>query len=140
VKKIAIIMLSFTLFFNVQNAGAHSGRTDGSGGHKCSDKSRQKGLCTGYHYHNGGSSSKSGSSNNSSNKPSTSSYTYKLGSKGSGVKSLQNKLISKGYLKGRADGNFGKVTEAAVKKFQKANGLKADGIAGATTLKKLGLR
>jgi hypothetical protein len=29
----------------------HSGRTDSSGGHNCSDKSIRKGLCTGYHYH-----------------------------------------------------------------------------------------
>ena len=31
---------------------AHSGRTDSSGGHNCSAKSQQKGLCSGYHYHN----------------------------------------------------------------------------------------
>jgi hypothetical protein len=30
---------------------AHSGRTDSSGGHNCSAKSQQKGLCSGYHYH-----------------------------------------------------------------------------------------
>ena len=29
----------------------HSGRTDSNGGHRCSDKSKRKGLCTGYHYH-----------------------------------------------------------------------------------------
>lgn len=33
-------------------ASAHSGRTDSSGGHNCSYKSTQKGLCSGYHYHN----------------------------------------------------------------------------------------
>ncbi|WP_232016610.1 YHYH domain-containing protein [Paenibacillus baekrokdamisoli] len=32
-------------------ASAHSGRTDKHGGHKCSEKSKKKGLCTGYHYH-----------------------------------------------------------------------------------------
>lgn len=32
---------------------AHSGRTDAYGGHKCSQKSINKGLCSGYHYHNG---------------------------------------------------------------------------------------
>lgn len=31
---------------------AHSGRTDSSGGHNCSQKSINKGLCSGYHYHN----------------------------------------------------------------------------------------
>ena len=30
---------------------AHSGRTDSNGGHNCSQKSINKGLCTGYHYH-----------------------------------------------------------------------------------------
>ncbi len=33
---------------------AHGGRTDSSGGHNCSEKSKQKGLCTGYHYHSNG--------------------------------------------------------------------------------------
>lgn len=33
---------------------AHSGRTDSSGGHNCSQKSKNKGLCYGYHYHNTG--------------------------------------------------------------------------------------
>ncbi|WP_321392154.1 YHYH domain-containing protein [Emcibacter sp.] len=36
-------------------AFAHSGRTDKNGGHNCSQKSKEKGLCTGYHYHNNGS-------------------------------------------------------------------------------------
>lgn len=34
---------------------AHSGRTDSFGGHNCSAKSKQKGLCSGYHYHNNSS-------------------------------------------------------------------------------------
>ena len=29
----------------------HSGGTDSNGGHNCSDKSKRKGLCSGYHYH-----------------------------------------------------------------------------------------
>jgi hypothetical protein len=29
----------------------HSGGTDASGGHNCSQKSIDKGLCYGYHYH-----------------------------------------------------------------------------------------
>ena len=33
-------------------AYAHSGKTDKNGGHKCSAKSKKKGLCSGYHYHN----------------------------------------------------------------------------------------
>src|SRR5690606_22952454 len=53
-------------------AEAHSGRTDAKGGHNCSQKSISKGLCSGYHYHNGGSSS--GSQSNSSNSSSSSNY------------------------------------------------------------------
>ena len=41
---------------------AHSGRTDSNGGHNCSQKSKDKGLCSGYHYHN--SSSKEALSKN----------------------------------------------------------------------------
>ena len=35
------------------SVGAHSGRTDAKGGHNCSQKSKDKGLCSGYHYHSG---------------------------------------------------------------------------------------
>ena len=35
------------------SVSAHSGRTDSKGGHNCSQASKDKGLCTGYHYHNG---------------------------------------------------------------------------------------
>jgi hypothetical protein len=50
-------LLALILVFSLHNnAEAHSGRTDSSGGHNCSPKSISKGLCTGYHYHNGGGS------------------------------------------------------------------------------------
>ena len=66
---IIIITVLFISFLPAFTADAHSGRTDSSGGHKCSDKSIAKGLCSGYHYHNGGStkstSSKSASTNTS---------------------------------------------------------------------------
>ena len=59
----------------------------------------------------------------------------KLGSKGSDVKKAQQLLIAKGYSCGAAgaDGDFGAGTYNAVKKFQAANGLEADGIVGAST-------
>lgn len=60
-----------------------------------------------------------------------------VGSTGSEVKDLQNKLIELGYLKGKADGVFGAKTAQAVKDYQKANKLTADGIAGARTLDSL---
>ncbi|MFV8817126.1 YHYH domain-containing protein [Haliea sp. E17] len=30
---------------------SHGGGLDSRGGHNCSAKSKEKGLCTGYHYH-----------------------------------------------------------------------------------------
>jgi len=47
-----IILISALIFFlgNI-SLHAHSGRTDASGGHNCSEKSIRKGLCSGYHYH-----------------------------------------------------------------------------------------
>ncbi len=50
------------------------------------------------------------------------------------VKEMQTALIQLGYLGGTPDGIFGTNTENAVKKFQRGNGLKADGVAGAKTL------
>ncbi len=61
----------------------------------------------------------------------------KQGAKGSEVKELQQQLIKLGYLTGKADGNFGTKTYAALVAFQKANKLTADGVAGVKTLKKL---
>ncbi len=63
--------------------------------------------------------------------------TLRQGDMGNEVKSLQQRLIQLGYLLGKADGNFGSGTAAALKAFQKANGLLQDGVAGATTLSKL---
>ena len=57
----------------------------------------------------------------------------KRGCTGSDVKSLQKKLKKLGYYSGSIDGSFGPATYAAVRKFQKANGLKADGIVGPKT-------
>lgn len=64
----------------------------------------------------------------------------KQGSSGSEVKALQNKLIEKGYLNDKADGIYGSKTKAAVVKFQKDNGLTADGIVGEKTAKALGIK
>lgn len=53
------------------------------------------------------------------------------------VKAMQTRLKSLGYLTGTADGSFGDATKAAVIAFQTANGLKADGKAGTSTLNRL---
>lgn len=44
------------------------------------------------------------------------------------VRYMQNKLINLGFLEGEADGDFGAGTETAVKAFQRAAGLTADGV------------
>ena len=63
--------------------------------------------------------------------------TLEMGSEGTEVKQLQQKLKELNYLSGSADGKFGVATEAAVKAFQKNNNLTADGKAGTATLNKL---
>lgn len=67
----------------------------------------------------------------------TPSNILKLGATGAAVKDLQQKLKALGYLKGSADGDFGEMTETAVKQFQQQMGLEVDGIAGIETLRKL---
>nr|MBR4281823.1 peptidoglycan-binding protein [Clostridia bacterium] len=58
----------------------------------------------------------------------------RLGDKNDSVKTMQQTLINLGYLKGTADGVFGNLTFKALKEFQKANALSADGIAGKQTI------
>ncbi len=63
----------------------------------------------------------------------------KVGSTGSEVKAIQQSLKDRGLYSGSVDGIYGSQTQAAVKKFQKQQGLTADGIAGPQTLKRLGV-
>lgn len=55
------------------------------------------------------------------------------GAKGDDVKVLQQRLIDLYYLDGAADGKYGKITKAAVEKFQTAINVEATGIADPTT-------
>lgn len=52
---------------------------------------------------------------------------------GTGVAELQELLVAHGFSKVRVDGNFGYVTEAAVKAFQRQHGLRIDGCVGQKT-------
>jgi hypothetical protein len=61
--------------------------------------------------------------------------TLELGSTGSSVKQLQRKLGVR-----PVSGYFGTETRRAVTRFQRAHGLKADGVAGPATLSRLGIR
>lgn len=63
----------------------------------------------------------------------------KLGSRGDEVRKIQKKLKELGFYKGTVDGIYGTSTKKAVTAFQKSCGITADGIAGAKTLKFLGL-
>ena len=60
--------------------------------------------------------------------------TLKHGSRGEQVRAVQEALITLGYLKGKADGIFGNKTENAVRKFQRKNKLKVDGLVGKKTM------
>lgn len=64
---------------------------------------------------------------------------YKQGSSGATVKKIQQKLKTWGYYSGSVDGIYGAKTKAAVKYFQRKNGLTADGVAGDKTLAALGI-
>lgn len=94
--KLMTVILCLSLVFAFASlVSAHSGRTDANGGHNCSQKSKDKGLCTGYHYHNGGSSSSSsssssGSSSNSSNSSKSSASSTKDSLKTSNVVLIVN--------------------------------------------------
>ncbi|MEM7726999.1 MAG: peptidoglycan-binding protein [Cyanobacteria bacterium P01_A01_bin.45] len=55
------------------------------------------------------------------------------GMRGSEVVELQQQLRRLGFFKGSIDGDFGPVTEEAVKKFQSRFGLESDGVVGGAT-------
>ena len=59
--------------------------------------------------------------------------TVRRDSRGSAVAEVQTRLKALGYDPGPVDGIFGSGTEAAVKAFQRARGLVADGVVGPLT-------
>lgn len=61
------------------------------------------------------------------------------GSRGETVRQIQQKLKRWGYYNGSVDGIYGAQTTAAVKYFQRKNGLTADGKAGPKTLAAMGI-
>lgn len=65
--------------------------------------------------------------------------TYRQGSSGDAVRTIQQKLTNWGYFDGAIDGIYGPKTVEAVKYFQRKNGLAVDGIVGPATLKALGM-
>ena len=65
--------------------------------------------------------------------------TYRMGSSGEQVRTIQTKLKNWGYYSGAVDGIYGAQTAKAVEYFQRKNGLTADGSVGPATLRALGM-
>lgn len=63
----------------------------------------------------------------------------KQGDSGQTVRQIQTKLKAWGYYTGTVDGVFGSKTLAAVKYFQRTNGLAADGVVGQKTAAAMGI-
>ena len=76
---------------------------------------------------------------NSLSAPETAQTLSKIGSQGEGVRQIQKKLTELGYFTSKIEGIYGEKTKAAVTRFQRDNGLTADGIAGTKTLSALGI-
>lgn len=62
----------------------------------------------------------------------------KEGCRGEAVATVQTLLIEQGYLVGEADGVAGAATANAIRSFQRAHGLKVDGVCGELTFAELG--
>lgn len=56
------------------------------------------------------------------------------------VRAIQERLQYLGYDIGQIDGIYGSKTQRAVYRYQRANGLRADGVAGKQTLSMLGIK
>lgn len=65
--------------------------------------------------------------------------SLKRGSTGKAVREAQSRLRRWGYYNYAVDGIFGSRTEAAVRRFQRTNGLTVDGIIGKQTANALGI-
>ena len=61
-------------------------------------------------------------------------HKLRMGSRGEEVGELQKYLFSKGYYFGPITNYFGRLTQAAIKSFQKASQLEAVGYVGPKTL------
>jgi len=63
--------------------------------------------------------------------------TLRYGMRSSEVVNLQNDLKSLGYFTYTSTGYFGSITESAVRKYQRNNGLTVDGIVGHNTAREI---
>lgn len=102
---------------------------------KVKDGSRTGYIATRYLDISGNPSSSS--SEDSDSDSDSSSSVLRKGDENEAVRAAQNKLIALGYLDTDATGYFGSATENAVKAFQRAAGLSADGVVGSATMSAL---
>ncbi|MFL5824929.1 MAG: M23 family metallopeptidase, partial [Thermoleophilaceae bacterium] len=70
-------------------------------------------------------------------RPRLGSRVMRKGERGWDVAGLQFLLRYRGFSPGSVDGGFGAATRAAVRRFQRAQGLRSDGIAGPATIRAL---
>ena len=71
--------------------------------------------------------------------PANAAVVLEVGSRGENVVKVQKRLIQYDYLDGEADGRYGEATRNAVIRFQRNNGLTADGKVGPATAAALGV-
>jgi len=71
--------------------------------------------------------------------PEASTAISQYGSSGAEVKAIQQALKDRGLFNTNVDGYYGEQTQAAVKRFQKQQGISQTGVAGPQTLKALGI-
>lgn len=71
--------------------------------------------------------------------PAQAATVLEVGSRGDDVVKVQKRLIQFDYLSGTADGRYGEATRNAVLRFQRNNGLTADGRVGPKTAAALGV-
>ena len=65
--------------------------------------------------------------------------SFKSGHRSPAIYLIQKELTAKGFACGSLDGCFGTKTKAALKRYQAAHGLEADGIFGKNTNAAMGL-
>ncbi|MCH7477731.1 MAG: peptidoglycan-binding protein [SAR324 cluster bacterium] len=69
--------------------------------------------------------------------PAPAGAVLRIGSRGAEVRKIQEQLAGLGFYRGPLDGDFGGGTRSAVKVFQRAKGLGADGVVGPNTWRTL---
>ncbi|MCA3012786.1 MAG: peptidoglycan-binding protein [Myxococcaceae bacterium] len=140
---------------NASRSGSSTSAGRGLGSSRAADRASKQGLS------GSGAAGHSGRSGFGSSRPATSkasgpaghsgksSFTpgrttssapggsLRQGASGPGVSRLQDSLKKAGFNPGATDGKYGPKTAAAVRDFQRANGLSADGIAGRDTFSRL---